>query len=121
MASVLSNHLGNQVLSDHLVAPATYLALHTDDPTALGDPATEVAGGDYARQEVGWAAPGSRTTANTAALTFPGMPAVSVTHWAVWDAPSGGNMLVRSPLPEPVAVPASGHFLVAAGDLAITV
>ena len=38
---------------------------------------------------------------NANQLTYPGMNGlnpVQVTHWAVWDAPTGGNMLTFAPL-----------------------
>lgn len=122
MSSVLSNYFGNQILAHYLIASPSWLALHSVDPTVLGDAASEVAGGDYARQRASWSAPGSKTVASTTALTFVGMPAATVTYLGVWDAASGGNLLVTVPLGgDGVEVAESGHFLVAAGDVAITV
>src|SRR5262249_6521721 len=114
---------GNLVLAAYLQGKPNWLALHTDDPTVTGDPATEVAGAGYQRQAAtgAWSAPGSKTIATTKAFTWVGMPACTVTHIAVWDALSGGHLLATIALSPAIAVSASGHFLAAAGDIAITV
>ncbi len=120
MTSVLSNVLGNAILTEYLIDRPTWLALHTEDPTVLGSPGTEAAGGDYARQAGTWSAPGSKTSATTTAATWTGMTACVVTHIGVWSAASGGHMLFGVVVDPPVAVPESGHFVAAAGDLAVT-
>lgn len=64
---------------------------------------TEVTGGSYARVslnplDANWAAPssGNGTTSNSSAITFPSPTANwgTVTHFAIYDATSSGNMLV---------------------------
>lgn len=121
MSSVLSNYAGNTALAVLLNRPGLYLACHTSDPTVLGLLSTEVAGGGYIRQSIGFSAPGSKTCASTNAQTFPGMPAVTATYLAVWTAISAGNMIFSLLLSTPLVVLASGQVLCAAGDIAITV
>jgi hypothetical protein len=68
---------------------------------------TEVAGGDYARVSVNpadanWAAPagGDGVTSNVSTITFP-TPSASwgtLTHFAVYDAASAGNLLFHGAL-----------------------
>ena len=78
-------------------APGTwYCGLLTAAPTdsAAG---TEVSGGSYARQAIGWTVTGSGTSqaASNAALTFP----TATTDWGtvttagVYDALTGGNLV----------------------------
>lgn len=102
-AGILNHTLRGQSLS----APATiYLALFTTDPT---DAATgnEVGDSAYVRQDMakgggistGWTSPtesGSGTAvSNAQVIQFPPIAdgEVTVTHYALYDAQSGGNML----------------------------
>ena len=92
-------------------------------------------GGGYARAAVpfnaaSWAgtqAPGSTTTStgttgttgNNGKIDFPLMPTATATHWAIYDAAVGGNMLVHAPMTEAVAVQASGSANFPGGALTI--
>lgn len=74
-----------------------YVSLHTANPTDSGTAnGTEVSGSWYVRQPVTFAAqstPGVTSNSNT--ITYPavtGAP-VTVTHFALWDAATLGNML----------------------------
>ena len=105
-----------------------YVALHTADPGESGAGA-EVAGGSYARVAMSpaagtWDAPaGSGATQNTGAITFP-TPSGAwgvVTHFANWDAASGGNCWIYGALSASRS-PASGDTVrFVAGALDITV
>lgn len=119
MSDVLSNWAANTALQAMMNVPC-YLALHLSDPTALGNPATEVAGGGYARQPISFSAATNRTRVSTNAQTFPGMPQSTVTHLSVWTAVSGGSMVFAKQLPSPIKVLESGQFLAAAGDVALS-
>lgn len=116
-SSIFSNFLGNAVLQRYFAGAPTWLALHTDNPTATGDPATEMA---VIRQPITWSAPGSKTIANTNAMTFVQLVADVVTYLGVWDSSSGGHLLVPILLGTPITTLEDGHFLVAPGDVAIT-
>lgn len=117
----MSDYLENKFIdfllrAQAFVAPATvYVALLTAAPSDAGG-GTEVAGGDYARVAVGsslanWAGTQSAgsttassgtggTTSNNNAITFPAPTANwgVVTHFAIYDAASGGNLLIWSAL-----------------------
>lgn len=93
-------------LIDHLtgvaamtVSPGTFLALFTDDPTDAAT-GTEVASGGYARQAVTFTAAASGTTANAGSVSFTaaGGNYGTVTHVAVYDDVSAGNMLMHTAL-----------------------
>lgn len=109
---------------------ARHISLHTANPTDPGSGA-EVSGGSYARvqrdaSDANWSAPDATggLTANVAALTFP-TPSANwgvVTHFGVWDAASGGNLLTYGALNTPKTInngdPAPEF---GAGTLSITV
>lgn len=77
-----------------------YIALFTAAPSDAGG-GTEVSGGNYARvayapSDANWTAPDGTggLTDNAAAITFPAPNANwgSITHFATFDRPTGGNM-----------------------------
>lgn len=115
--AALSDYLENKIVDwllrgQAFTPPATvYVALLTAAPSDTGG-GTEVSGGSYARVAVtsslaNWAGTQSAgsttassgtggTTSNNAAVTFP-TPSASwgvVTHAALYDASSSGNLLV---------------------------
>ena len=91
---------------------ALHVSLHTANPTDAGT-GTEVSGGSYARVQrnpgdANWSAgtPTDGITNNVAAVTFPAPTANwgTVSHVAIWDAPSGGNMICYAALTTPKTV-----------------
>ena len=106
-----------------------FVALHTADPTDAGT-GTEVSGGSYARVQrnpldANWTAASATDgiTTNAADITFPAPTANwgVVTHVAVWDASTGGNLIGHVALTTPKTVnngDAAPKFL--AGSLSIT-
>lgn len=125
--SQASNYLENKLTDlifrgQAFTAPATiYVSLHTADPTDAAGGA-EVSGGSYARvaittsltnwsgtQSAGSTVASSGTggaSSNNGAITFPS-PTASwgvCTHFGVWDAASGGNLLVFGALGAPKTV-----------------
>jgi len=122
--SALSNYLENELI-DHLfrarafTAPAEhYFALFTAAPSDSGG-GTEVSGGSYARANVTpgfaeWEGTGGETTdvdsagtggatQNRNAITFPAPTASwgQVTHFGIFDASTGGNLLLHGALTVP--------------------
>jgi hypothetical protein len=89
-----------------------HISLHTADPTDDGS-GTEVSGGSYARVQrdpldANWTAASATdgVTDNAAAITFPAPTANwgSITHFGIWDASSGGNLLIHGALTTPKTV-----------------
>ena len=110
--SGFSNHSAQQVINHFIrriaqpVPDGTFLALMTADPTDANDSSKEVTGAWYARQEVtSWLAPVNATdytyTANTNDIAFNAVTggAATVTHYAVYDALTAGNLLSSGPFP----------------------
>lgn len=99
----------------NLAAVATpYLALFTTATTDAGG-GTEVTGGSYARQAVTFSAPSGGATENSAAVTFTNMPAVTVTHAAIYDALTAGNMLFHGALSASQVVTGGASLVFAIG------
>lgn len=102
-----SNYLRGKI-TDHVLRnvaytspAAVYVSLHTSDPTAAATAATEISAAWYARQPATFAAQVTAgQTSNTDTITYPGVQTtpVTVTHFAIWDAPTLGNMLEFAPL-----------------------
>lgn len=72
---------------------ATYVQLHTADPTDAGT--TSVAS-NTSRQAATWAAAANPagTKATSATLTWSSVPAAETySHWSLWDASTAGNCL----------------------------
>lgn len=102
---------------------ATYVSLHTSDP---GDApaATELGGGAtaYARVAIptsGWTAPSDGSCSTTADTTFAtaGSNWGTITHVAIWDAASGGNMLFHGALAASRTINNGDVFRMTAGNL----
>lgn len=119
----LSNYLKNAVINHMLrnqafTPPVTmYLGLFTAAPGPTGG-GTEVSVGAYARQAIALDAPTAGVTQNTVDITFP-TPTANwgiVTHAAVFDAASGGNMLLFGSLVSAKSVLAGNPFKVLDGD-----
>lgn len=89
-----------------------YIALFTSDPSDANTTANEVQLANwpaYARQDAaqgaaistGWTANSNGVSSNAKVITFPannGGAQVVVSHLAIYDAQSGGNMLYHAPL-----------------------
>lgn len=123
--SALGDYAENKLL-DHILRVAVFtqptglfVALYT---TATDDVAggTEVTGGSYARQSATFSAATAGATANSNALNFSNMPAVTVSHVAVHDAVTAGNRLFHGALTSAQVVAAGNTFVLAIGDLDIT-
>lgn len=120
MTDYLEDKLRDHVLRNiAFTSPTTvYLALFTTATTDAGG-GTEVTGGSYARQAVAFTAgaAGSGAADNTAAESFSNMPAATVTHAALFDAVTGGNMLLHAPLTTPKTTNAGDTLTFAIGDV----
>lgn len=123
--AAISEYLENALINETLRAvgytPAAtvYLALFTTATTDAGG-GTEVTGGSYARQAVAFSAASGGATANSGTITFTNMPACTVTHAAIMDASTAGNMLFHGPLTASQVVTATSSLAFAAGDIDVT-
>ena len=143
--AALSNYLENQLV-DHILRGQTFsatspanvfVALYTSAPSDTGG-GTEVTGGSYARASVprslaAWAgtqSAGSTTassgtgglTSNNTTITVP-TPTASwgiVTHFGIFDAVTGGNLLFHGSLTIAQTINTGNTVSFAPGSLQIT-
>jgi len=142
--SAASDHLEQAVLAaitGQATFPAlgfTYIALHTAAPSEADGLPTEVQTAvwpSYVRIKVegagaigsGWSAAASNgsihQSKNLNAITFPsnnGGSTVRVTHWSMWDAPTGGNMKVMKDLVVAVDITPGDIFVFDVNALTLT-
>lgn len=122
-----SNHWEDEVL-DHLFGkgaynpPTVHVALSTCDPGDDGAGLSEPAGNGYARVQTtptDWTAADGGLIENATAITFG--PATgnwgTVTHFALFDAPSGGHLLAHGVLTQARAIAAGQSPEIAPGEL----
>jgi hypothetical protein len=124
-----TNYLENAVM-DHVFGSGTftkpagrYVALFTAAPGEAGG-GTELVGNGYARQSAGFTISGTSPTqgTNTAAIEYPTATASwgTVTHVAVFDAASGGNMLSYAALSVSKTIGSGDVFRIPASNLTFT-
>lgn len=126
----LSNYAENKWL-DHILKTASftqptniYVALSTADPTETGGGLTEPVGNGYARVVCNsWAVAASRTTSNSIAVNFAAASGSwgTITHYAIMDAVSGGNMIGYGSLSTPNSVVNGNVVVFAIGEIDVTV
>lgn len=105
-----------------LLTLGAFAALHTgtvlpDEPTA-----TEIVGGQYARQPITWDQNlGGTATANNAPLVWSGLPTALIVGVAVYTTATGGSWTLWVPLPTPRAVAWGAGFIVSTHDLYVEI
>jgi hypothetical protein len=121
-----SNYLETELL-DHVFAnnaytsPTTvYVSLHTANPDEDAS-GTEVTGGGYARQAGSFTVSGNTAT-TSAAIEYATATAAygTVSHVAIWDASTAGNMLAYAALTASKSIDTGDVFRIPTGDLDIT-
>ena len=123
-SNTFETHVLNYVFTATSVTRPTawYLALFTSNP-ADDASGTEVStsGTAYARQSAAFTVSGD-TASNSAAIEFPTATASfgTVSHVAVFDAASSGNLIAYAALTSSKAIDTGDVFRVPAGDLDIT-
>ena len=132
--SAASNYLENKVL-DHVLtatgytAPTTrYLGLFTNTSGSAatnleaGTLTDEVSGGSYARKTVTFASASSGSSATNATVTFDAATATwgTITHVAVMDQITGGNVLFWGQVTTSKTIELGDTFQVTSGNLTIS-
>jgi hypothetical protein len=123
MSDFLENALINATLRNTTyTSPAdVYVGLFTTDPTDDGS-GTEVSGGSYAREIATFAAPSNGSSSTNADVQFPQATDNwgTVTHFAIFDALSSGNMLYHGILTAAKTIETGDVFKIASGNLTVT-
>lgn len=126
----MSNYAEDQVMkwllsTTSITRPTTwYVALYTATPSDTGG-GTELSGSGYARQSITFTISGTNPTqaANSAQIDFPTASGSwgTVTHAAIFDASTSGNMLWWGALTASKAVASGDVFRIASGALVLTI
>jgi hypothetical protein len=135
MAGSASNYLEEKYINAAFrgetfpVPTQLYLALYTASPGEAGG-VNEVTGGWYVRKDMadggaistGFTPPADGTTSNAKNILFPAVTgsAVTITHVALHDAPTGGNMLYYTDLVQAKTLQIGDVFSVPVGGMSIT-
>lgn len=123
MSDFLENALINATLRNTTyTSPAdVYVGLFLNDPGDDGA-GTEVSGGSYAREIATFAAPSNGSSSTNADVQFPQATANwgAITHFAIFDALSGGNMLYHGILTAAKTIETGDVFKIASGNLTVT-
>ncbi len=110
----------------YTMPPTVYLALFTASPTDTGSTAAEVTGAGYARQAITATMSATNATtgvsANASAIIFPTATADwgTISHLAIMDAATGGNMLFQAPAATAREILSGDVYQIAAGQLTVT-
>lgn len=100
-----------------------HVALYTTNPTA-GDVGTELSTGGYARLPITFGSitinSGTGSMSNTGDIVFSSLASANVTHFAVRDALTGGEMIVYGTLSSAAAVVTGDEIRIPAGGLTVT-
>lgn len=132
--SAFSNYLEQALLAATLCGQAFippeqhYLALYTSPTSDIDGSGNEVVGGEYARIRVLFSSPqqgpdGDFFCVNDGDIRSPKPSSQAwgtITHFAIYDAPVGGNRLYHGPLQEPREIGVNDLFFVLKGDLKVT-
>jgi hypothetical protein len=125
-----SNYWENEVL-DHLFGkgaytpPTIYVALSACDPGESGSGLDEPEGGGYARvatEADDWNSADGGLLDNAVAIEFNAATGNwgTMTHFALFDAATGGNLLAHGSLTQPKTVNAADRAEFPPGDLEVT-
>jgi len=128
--SAMSNYTEDQIIQTFLRTAETYVALYPAAPSDSGG-GTECSYAGYARKSsrgaalvapsAAWAATvgGNGTTSNTQELAFAEVAgsSVTVTHFGIFDAVSGGNLLFHGALTASKTMDVGDVPVFAAGSL----
>lgn len=124
-----SDYLENKII-DHVFKTASYtvptniyVALSTADPLDSGAGIAEPVGNNYARALCNvWDAASGGATANTNAVTFNTASGAwgTISHFAIFDHVSAGNMLAHGSLAVSKAVTTADTPTFAAGDIDVS-
>ncbi len=101
-----------------------YLALFTDDPGETGEITNEVSSTDtgYVRQPVTFDTPSNGSMVTSAAIEFPTATGDwgTVTHWALCDAETSGNVWWTGSISTPKTIGTGDIYRIPAGYLTLS-
>lgn len=124
----ISDHLENELL-DHILevgayvpAATVYIGLSTADPLDTAAGLAEPIGNNYAREAITFSAASSRAIENSGTITFNQASGSwgTITHYAIFDALTNGNMMAHGSLSASKAVTTGNTPSIAASQVQIS-
>jgi len=122
--AVLNLVLRNTPISTAGISTGTVFAALFTTPTTDSGGGVEVVGGSYARTSVaGFTVSTAGTSSNSSTVTFPSASANwgVVTHFALYDAATGGSVLFHGPLTAPRVINAGDSFVFPVGNITVSI
>ncbi len=109
-------------VASYTAPSAVYLGLAVGDFTDTGTGQAELSGGGYARTEATFGSAASGQITNSAAIEFPEATNSlgTVSHWGLFDAATGGNMLLNGAFDSAKLIEAQDILRISAGSLTLT-
>jgi len=131
--SAFSDYLEAQLINATLrgatyTGGGVFVALFTANPTDAGT-GSELNDSAYVRQRAhttvasdGFAVPANGSTSNTRNLIFPAIVDAqkTITHWGIFDAQNGGNLLYHAPMLNPKTLDPTDVLSFPIGSLIVT-
>jgi len=98
-----------------------FVSLHTTDPTDAAIPSTEKSGGSYTRVAASFPTATTGVVSTDADVTFPAATTTLgiVAYIGLWDAVSGGNMLLYTELDTSKTLDVGDIFKIQSGNLTV--
>lgn len=123
----LSDYAENELIDHVFVASYTsvatvYVGLSTADPLDDASGLAEPSGDNYAREAITFGAASSRNVTQDALVTFNQASGTwgTITHWAIFDDLTAGNMLAHGALSTSKEVVANNTPSIASGEVVIS-
>lgn len=110
---------GKNLMLSGFTGTATYVSLHTDDPSTNG--ANEVTGGTYARKSAGWGSPSNGAVTNAGDIVFNVPASTTIKFIGYWSASSGGTFYGSRALDTNQTFATAGTYTIATGNLSESV
>lgn len=110
---------GKNLMLSGFTGTATYVSLHTDDPSTNG--ANEVAGGSYARKSASWGSPSNGSVTNSGNIVFDVPASTTIKFIGYWSASSGGTFYGSRALDTNQTFATAGTYTISTGNLSESV
>lgn len=124
LSDFLANELLDHVYNAAYTPPTTvYLGLSTADPLDSGSGLAEPSGNGYARKAITFGAAATRQVAQSGAVNFDQATGAwgTITHYAIFDALTGGNMMAHGSLGTSKGVVSGNTPSVASGEATVSI
>lgn len=110
---------GKNLMLSGFTGTATYVSLHTADPSTNG--ASEVTGGSYARVSAAWGSPSNGAVTNGSDIVFNVPGSNTIKFIGYWSASTSGTFYGSRALDADQTFATAGTYTIASGNLSESV